>query len=265
MKKILFLLCLGLAANLIGAPATFVPNAIQNVTARQSGTLVSPTNFFTANLASPANIGSGVGIANAQSGLSFPFKSFVAAGFATVATNGTNITITGTQSGETNTYSSLGASNATVKALTTTKSGVNFPFLSVEAGANVSLSLTSTSLVVAASAAATNANTFTITTTDFVINTYYTNVAQRASVSASIVLTTTATEAAQVALYVDQDGSGAFEQTGITVKSDQALAATNTYYVAAYLQPSARFLFTNLSVGSAVGAIGSGSCQWVQH
>jgi hypothetical protein len=54
-------------------------------------------------------------------------------------------------SGEVNTASNLGTSNATVKPMFAGKSGVDFTFRQIEAGTNVSLGITSTSIVVNAS------------------------------------------------------------------------------------------------------------------
>jgi len=98
-----------------------------------------------------SNVGSGVGIAGIKSGVNFPFKSLTAAGFGTVASNATDITVTFLQSGETNTYSSLASSNATVKPVISAKSGVNFPFYALEQGSNIVLFTTPTSIVVNAS------------------------------------------------------------------------------------------------------------------
>ncbi len=50
--------------------------------------------------------------------------------------------------GETNTYSSLAISNATVKPIIGTKTGMDFPFFAIQQGSNTVLFMTTTSLVV---------------------------------------------------------------------------------------------------------------------
>lgn len=112
---------------------------------------------------------------------------------------------------------------------------------------------------------ATNSATFTITTNDFALNTYVTNVAQRAYVSASILLTSAVATSAKVALYVDQDGDGTFEQTGIAVQAGAGSIVAEINQLGAYLQPSARFMFTNLSTGTATATVNGNGCQWVKQ
>lgn len=65
-----------------------------------------------------------------------------------IAFNDGTVQITAAVNGETNTYSSLGASNATVKPLIGTKTGVDLPFRALEQGSNIVLSMTTTSIVV---------------------------------------------------------------------------------------------------------------------
>ena len=74
-----------------------------------------------------SNVGSGVGIVGAKSGVDWPIKSFLASGFGSVSTNTTNITFTFNQSGETNTLSSLG----TGVSLVSGKSGVDLQLYSL--------------------------------------------------------------------------------------------------------------------------------------
>lgn len=125
--------------------------------------------------------------------------------------------------------------------------------------------ITATNLSLASGSLATNTASFTITTNDFVINSYYTNVAQRSHVSASLTLGATITDAAQVSLFVDQDADGTWERTGFTAKVGGAIAVTDIVQLGAWLQPGARFLWTNQSAGAATASITANSSQWIKQ
>jgi hypothetical protein len=109
----------------------------------------------------------------------------------------------------------------------------------------------------------TNSAPLNIDTSDFALDTNYTNGNQRAWVSASLLLTSDATNTAQVSLYLDQDASGGFEQTGITVQTLGAV--TNSVCLSGFVQPNAIFIFTNLSAAGATAAINAGGSQWVKQ
>lgn len=113
--------------------------------------------------------------------------------------------------------------------------------------------------------AATNTANYTITTNDFVINTYYTNSAQRAWVSATINMTNVAAaDFSRTSLYIDQNGDGAFERTGISSALSVALSG-GSQQLSAFIQPSGRFMFTNLSSGNAEASIAVNSSEWVKQ
>jgi hypothetical protein len=111
----------------------------------------------------PAFQGANLGTSNStvkpvfagMSGTNLQFYMISVVGsYITSSMTSTSTVLTVTQSGETNTISSLATSNATVKPVNSTKSGVNFPFYALKAGTNVTLSMTSTAIVVNASAPA---------------------------------------------------------------------------------------------------------------
>lgn len=113
---------------------------------------------------------------------------------------------------------------------------------------------------------ATNAASFTITTNNFVMNAYNTNLIQRSWVAASISMTNdAATDRAMVALYIDQDGDGTWERTGLNVRCQGVIALSSSGELSAFLQPGARFIFTNLCTGAAVAAIEANSSQFVKQ
>lgn len=114
--------------------------------------------------------------------------------------------------------------------------------------------------------ALTNIANFTLTTNDFALDTYYTNSGQRSWVAAVINMTNVlATDKAQVSLYLDQDADGTFERTGILCRLQGVIALSGAEELSAFLQPSARFLFTNLTTGTAVSAVEPNSSQWVRQ
>lgn len=80
----------------------------------------------------------------------------------------------------------------------------------------------------------------TSATNNFVLNQHYTNQESAAYISASVDCPGGST---QVSLWLDQDGDGVIERSGIT--------ATNSQTLSAFIQPYARFIFTNVS-GSPV-------------
>lgn len=101
--------------------------------------------------------------------------------------------------------------------------------------------------------------------TDFVMNQYYTNGTKTAQVSACIGLESTSGLAA-VGLWLDNDASGGFEQTGIrTALLPNIDSPFHTNQLSAWIPPGGRFVFTNLSaLAAASAAISPGSSQWVK-
>lgn len=111
---------------------------------------------------------------------------------------------------------------------------------------------------------ATNQARLTITTNEFALNTFYTNVNQRSYVQVTVGLLSGVGGNAQVALYIDQDQNGSFERTGTTeALTGVAASATNSF--GAFIQPSGRFVFTNLSSGGGVANIQANSSEWVKQ
>ena len=112
----------------------------------------------------------------------------------------------------------------------------------------------------------TNTASFDITTNDFVLNQYYTNGNQRSWVAANISHTNVlALDKSSVGLYLDQDASGAFERTGIITTLQGVATLAGVEELSAFLQPNARFIFTNLSSGTATATIEPNSSQWVNQ
>lgn len=112
----------------------------------------------------------------------------------------------------------------------------------------------------------TNFPPFTMTTNNFVLNQYYTNSAQRSWVAAVIGLTNIlATDKCQVNLYLDQDADGTWERTGIEARLQGVALMAGAEELSAFLQPNARFLFTNFSTGTATATVDANSSQWVRH
>lgn len=115
---------------------------------------------------------------------------------------------------------------------------------------------------------ATNRNALALDTNNFVSGRVYTNTAQRAWVSASIDLVGAAAGTANMTLYLDQSGSGSFltGQTNICVSAGPLASLATTEILGAWLQPNARFSFTNLTSGvGGTAAIRAGSSQWVKQ
>lgn len=112
----------------------------------------------------------------------------------------------------------------------------------------------------------TNTANFSIATNDFVLNQYYTNVNQRAWVTASVSLTNIlAADISKVALYVDQAADGTFEQTGTEVHINGVALSSSGGQLSFFLQPGARFVFTNLTGGTGAASINAMSSQWVKQ
>lgn len=110
-----------------------------------------------------------------------------------------------------------------------------------------------------------NRANYDITTNNFVLDTYYTNLNQRAWASCVVGMTNVlATDRAQVALYLDQNGDGTWERTGIEVRMQGVIALAGSEELCAFLQPNARFIFTNKSSG-ATATIVANSSQWVKE
>lgn len=106
----------------------------------------------------------------------------------------------------------------------------------------------------------TNYAPFTITT-NFPLNTFLTNGNQRSFISASFDCTAAVAGTGLVGLYLDQNADGTFEQTGKQIGFPIAIASVGRFELSAFLQPGARFVFTNLSSGAGGGAtnvVGSG-------
>lgn len=108
----------------------------------------------------------------------------------------------------------------------------------------------------------TNAASFPSIVTNLALNTYYTNRYQRGTVGASVWLAPSSTNSAEVALYLDQNFDGTWEQTGIAVTAGAGIISSNRFYIHAELQPGARFILTNLTVGTAVATLPAGASQW---
>lgn len=111
----------------------------------------------------------------------------------------------------------------------------------------------------------TNAAPSNISTTDFALNVYYTNSNQRAWISTTVTLTNVlATDVALVSLYLDH-GDGTFELTGRSGRLQGLALLSGTRQLSAVLQPNARFLFTNRTVGLATAVIDNNSSEWVRQ
>jgi hypothetical protein len=123
-----------------------------------------------------------------------------------------------------------------------------------------------TNLALASGSLATNTASFTLVTNDFVLNTYYTNVAQRGWVQATIGLTNVlGSDNSWVALYLDQDANGTWEMQGIAARLQGIALLAGSEPLSARLQPSARFIFTNLTTGTATASVVANSSQWVKE
>lgn len=106
-----------------------------------------------------------------------------------------------------------------------------------------------------------------IVTNDFVLNTYYTNEARLSWVSAVAGLTNIlAGDVSKVGLWLDQNGDGTWEKTGVAVRLNGVALGAGSEQLSAFVGPSGRFIFTNLSAGiSPSAAIEENSSQWVKQ
>lgn len=98
-----------------------------------------------------SNLGTGEGIAAPKAGVNLPMKSIKAGANVTVTANANEITIAssgGGGSGEANTASKIG----TGAGLVAPKSGVDLPFKSIKAGANVTVSESATEVTITSTA-----------------------------------------------------------------------------------------------------------------
>ena len=93
-----------------------------------------------------SNSGTGAGLAQPKSGVDLPFKSLTAGANVTLTESTDEIEIAATDSGEANTSSNSG----TGAGLAQTKSGVDLPFKSLTAGANVTLTESTDEIEIAA-------------------------------------------------------------------------------------------------------------------
>lgn len=110
----------------------------------------------------------------------------------------------------------------------------------------------------------TNTAPYAIRTNEFALNTFYTNNAQRSYVQVTVGLLSGVGGNAQVSLYIDQEQNGSFERTGIS-EALTGIAASATNSIGAFIQPSGRFVFTNLSSGGGAANIQANSSEWVRQ
>jgi hypothetical protein len=108
----------------------------------------------------------------------------------------------------------------------------------------------------------TNPAAYTIVTTDFVSGALYTNRNQRAWVQISPG-TLPGAGTARMFLWIDQDGNGVWERTGINVTQVTGGSGMTNGIIGAHIQPLGRFTFTNQSSGGGVSYIEAGSSEWV--
>lgn len=103
----------------------------------------------------------------------------------------------------------------------------------------------------------------TSVTNNFVINVYYTNQESAALVGATISLTNVlASDVSKVSLWLDQDGDGIWERTGLTARLQGVALSSGSVVLSAPVQPYARFLFTNQS-SSGTATVDANSSQWL--
>lgn len=121
-----------------------------------------------------SNVGGGLGLALAKSGVDLPFKTLTAGSNVTLTGSPTEIQISSSGSGETNTASSQGTGESLVLA----KSGTVLPFKSLLAGTNVTLTSQANEVVINAVDAQVATNTSAIATKadQSALNTTNTNV-----------------------------------------------------------------------------------------
>lgn len=153
-------------------------------------------------------------------------------------------TFYGNGSGITNGNPALATNNATATdGMVLSKSGTNLLFIANGTGDNDP----------------TNTAPFTILTNDFAGNTLYTNRNQRATVVTGAGLSSSG-GFSDLGLLIDQDQNGTFDQTFHWTLN---VAGATTNSLVFYLQPNARFYFTNLSTGLAAAGLAVGQTQWV--
>lgn len=110
----------------------------------------------------------------------------------------------------------------------------------------------------------TNSANLNIVTNEFQMNRFYTNINQRATVRQPFAFLSAVATSAVLAIYLDQDGSGAFEQKILETKG-AGIAAQDDREVNWTLQPNARFAISNESgVASLVTVITNGGMQYVR-
>jgi hypothetical protein len=97
------------------------------------------------------------------------------------------------------------------------------------------------------------------------LNTYYTNSQIHSFVSSSFTLTSAVNDLPKVGLYIDSDYNGTWDQTGVIIAGSTNDARSIVLQLSGWLSPGARFVFTNLSDGSATATIINGSSQWVKR
>src|SRR5262249_52899517 len=106
---------------------------------------------------------------------------------------------------------------------------------------------------------------FDVVRSDFVMNAYYTNDARRASVSCAVALASTRTAAAEVSLYIDDDGDGRWDTTGLKARQGAAVAGHGVDEVAGPRPAPARFMFTNTGAAGSAAEIVRRSSRWVKE
>lgn len=94
-------------------------------------------------------------------------------------------------------------------------------------------------------------------TNDFVLNAYNTNNSTRmALIYATIAMTNVlAGDVSRVALYLDNDGDGSWEKTGIECRLNGVALMAGAEELSAGIMPGGRWIFTNLSAGVTPSAI----------
>lgn len=112
----------------------------------------------------------------------------------------------------------------------------------------------------------TNRSAFDLSTNDFISGAFYTNANQRALVSAVwLVGPSTDASVTGVKLWLDQDANGTWEQTAVGGLVSNGNGGEFYPQVTAWLQPGARFCFTNQLTGDGAVSLVVGSCQWVKQ
>lgn len=111
----------------------------------------------------------------------------------------------------------------------------------------------------------TNTASFDIDTTDFVMNKRYTNDNRRASVVTCLHMAPSATDAASVGLYIDQNHDGSYDTQILSEVAGGPSSPAEHHPITGWIQPGGIFVFTNLSSGTAAATIHSGSSQYVRQ